>query len=119
MFIYLTRAVPEVAIDLLANALPDARIEVNPHDRNLNRAELIEAAAGCAVGLLPAWGRRMTEDDTLTRQGLLTGWAPLLDRGHGVDGKTVGIVGAGRIGKRVAATMKHGFGGRILYHSRE
>lgn len=181
MFIYLTRAVPEVAIDLLANALPDARIEVNPHDRNLNRAELIEAAAGCdalvctladpidatliedlgpqlkviatyavgynnidlqaaknrgiavcntpgvltdataeiAVGLLLACARRMTEGDNLTRQGLFTGWAPLLHRGHGVYGKTVGIVGAGRIGKRVAATMKHGFGCRILYHSRE
>lgn len=181
MFIYLTRAVPEVAIDLLANALPDARIEVNPHDRNLNRAELIEAAAGCdalvctladpidatliedlgpqlkviatyavgynnidlqaaknrgiavcntpgvltdataeiAVGLLLACARRMTEGDNLTRQGLFTGWAPLLHRGHGVYGKTVGIVGAGRIGKRVAATMKHGFDCRILYHSRE
>jgi glyoxylate reductase len=42
----------------------------------------------------------------------------LLHRGHGVYGKTVGIVGAGRIGQRVAQTMRHGFDCRILYHSR-
>jgi len=181
MFIYITRALPDVAAEMLARALPGARIELNPHDRNLNRAELIEAASGCdallctladpldatliedlgpqlkviatcavgynnidlqaaknrgiavcntpgvltdataevAVGLMLACARRFVEGDSLTRQGLFSGWAPLLHRGHGVYGKTVGIVGAGRIGKRVATTMKHGFGCRILYHSRE
>lgn len=181
MFIYITRALPDVAAEMLAQALPDARIECNPHDRNLNRAELIEAASGCdallctladpldalliedlgpqlkviatcavgynnidlqaaknrgvavcntpgvltdataevAVGLMLACARRLLEGDHLTRQGLFAGWAPLLHRGHGVYGKTVGIVGAGRIGKRAAASMKHGFGCRILYYSRE
>jgi len=180
LFIYITRAVPEVTTRLIANGLRGARIEVNPHDRNLNRAELAEAAAGCdallctladnidaalledigpqlkviatyavgtnnidlaaartrgitvcntpgvlteataeiAVGLMLACARRMLEGDALTRQGKFTGWAPLLHRGQGVYGKTVGIIGAGRIGFRVAETMKLGFGCRILYHSR-
>ncbi|MBZ0137977.1 MAG: D-glycerate dehydrogenase [Planctomycetes bacterium] len=165
---------------MLAENLPGVRIELNPLDRNLNRGELVESAAGCdalictladdisatliedlgpslkviatyavgynnidltaaknrniavcntpgvlteataevAVGLMLACARRFGEGDRLTRQGLFTGWAPLLHRGHGVYGKTVGIIGAGRIGKRVALTMKHGFDCEILYHSR-
>ena len=179
-FIYITRAVPEVTTSLLAAALPDARIEVNTHDRNLNRDELTQAAAGCdalictladtidaaqiealgpqlkviatyavgfnnidtaaakargiavcntpdvltdataeiAVGLMLACARRFIEGDVLTRQGKFAGWAPLFHRGHSVYGRTVGIIGAGRIGKRVAATMRHGFDCSILYHSR-
>ena len=179
-FIYITRAVPEAATALLAESLPAARVEVNPEERNLNRAELIQQAAGCdalictladpidasliedlgpqlkvianyavgynnidltaarnrkiavcntpdvltdataevAVGLILACARRFMEGDRLTRQGAFNGWAPLFLRGHGVYGKTVGIIGAGRIGKRVAATMKHGFGCDVLYHAR-
>jgi glyoxylate reductase len=60
----------------------------------------------------------MVEGDALTRAGAFKGWAPLLHRGYGVYGKTVGIVGAGRIGQRVAQTMRHGFECRILYQSR-
>ncbi len=79
---------------------------------------LTDATAETAVGLMLACARRFIEGDVLTRQGRFTGWAPLFHLGHGVYGKTVGIVGAGRIGARVARTMARGFDCRILYHNR-
>lgn len=79
---------------------------------------LTDATAEVAVGLILACARRMVEGDRLTRNDGFGGWAPLFHRGHGVYGKTLGIVGAGRIGRRVAATMHHGFGCRVLYTSR-
>ncbi|MDC1141969.1 D-glycerate dehydrogenase [Planctomycetota bacterium] len=79
---------------------------------------LTEATAEIAVGLILDTARRISEGDRLTRAGNFEGWAPLFHRGQGVYAKTVGIVGAGRIGHRVAATMRHGFGCEIVYHSR-
>lgn len=79
---------------------------------------LTDATAEIAVGLMLACARRMVEGDAMTRAGRFHGWAPLLHLGRGVYGKTVGIVGAGRIGKRVAASMHHGFGCPVLYASR-
>ena len=35
------------------------------------------------------------------------------------SGKTLGIIGMGRIGYNVAKTMHHGFGMKIIYHSRK
>ena len=79
---------------------------------------LTDATAEIAVGLLLACARRFLEGDRLVREGEFTGWAPLLLRGHAVYGKTVLIVGAGRIGRRVGETMLRGFGCRVVYHSR-
>lgn len=79
---------------------------------------LTEATAEIAVALLLACARRVAEGDRLVRAGLWSGWTPRFHRGHAVYGKTVGVVGAGRIGERVAATLHHGFGCRILAHSR-
>jgi glyoxylate reductase len=79
---------------------------------------LTDATAEIAVGLMLACARRFAEGDHLTRQGRFAGWAPLFMRGQGVYGAKVGIVGAGRIGLRVARTMALGFGCPVLYHSR-
>ncbi len=79
---------------------------------------LTEATAEIAVGLMLACARRFIEGDVLTRQGSFTGWAPLFHLGHGLYGKTVGIIGAGRIGARVASTLARGFNCRILYFNR-
>jgi glyoxylate reductase len=79
---------------------------------------LTDATAETAIGLMLSCARRFIEGDALTRQGQFTGWAPMFHLGHGLYGKTVGIIGAGRIGARVAATLARGFGCRILYHTR-
>lgn len=79
---------------------------------------LTDATAEVAVGLMLAAARRFAEGDAITRAGRFTGWAPLYHLGHGIYGKRVGIIGAGRIGLRVARTMRHGFGCEISYASR-
>jgi glyoxylate reductase len=75
---------------------------------------LTEATAELAFALLIAVARRMGEGERLVRSGAWTGWA--LDQliGVGLLGKTLGIVGFGRIGQALARRA-HGFGMRILY----
>jgi glyoxylate reductase len=79
---------------------------------------LSDATAEIAVALVLACARRVVESDRFVREGRFAGWGPLAHRGHAVYGKTVGIVGAGRIGFRVAATLRRGFDCEILVHSR-
>ncbi len=78
---------------------------------------LTEATAELAVALLLAASRRIVASDRFTRQGNFQGWGPLLFLGKGLEGKTVGIVGMGRIGQAFAR-MLSGFQVRIIYHSR-
>ncbi len=79
---------------------------------------LTDATAEIAVALALACARRVAEGDRFVRAGRFAGWAPLAHRGQAVYGCTVGIVGAGRIGYRVAATLRRGFDCDILVHSR-
>jgi len=79
---------------------------------------LTDATAEIAVALLLACARRVVEGDRRLRAGGFTGWSPLAMRGQTLYGKTVGIVGAGRIGLRVARTLRRGFDCEILVHSR-
>jgi glyoxylate reductase len=79
---------------------------------------LTDATAEIAVALALAGARRVVEGDRLVRAGGFRGWGPLAHLGHAVYGCTVGIVGAGRIGQRVAATLRRGFDCEILVHSR-
>jgi len=78
---------------------------------------LTEASADLAWALLLATSRRILEGDAMTRDGKFRGWAPELLLGMPVYGQTLGIIGAGRIGRAVARRAK-GFGMRILYHNR-
>jgi glyoxylate reductase len=79
---------------------------------------LTDATAEIAVALALAGARRVAEGDRLVRAGRFEGWGPLAHLGHAVYGCTAGIVGAGRIGFRVAATLRRGFDCEILVHSR-
>lgn len=76
---------------------------------------LTESTADLAWALLMACARRVVEADRYLRDGLFTGWEPLLFLGNDVFGKTLGIIGMGRIGQAVARRAE-GFGMKILWH---
>jgi glyoxylate reductase len=75
---------------------------------------LTEATADLAFGLLLATARRIAEGDRLVRRGSFRGWSPDFLVGTRVHGKTLGIVGLGRIGSAVARRAR-GFGMKVLY----
>jgi glyoxylate reductase len=75
---------------------------------------LTETTAELAWALLFSVARRIVEVDALTRGGKFKGWAPLLMLGQDVANKTLGIIGAGRIGTAVALKSK-GFHMTVLY----
>lgn len=75
---------------------------------------LTNATAEIAWALLFSAARKVVPSDRLVRAGLWEGWGPLQFVGTGVTGKTLGIVGPGRIG-RATARMSLGFGMNILY----
>ncbi len=78
---------------------------------------LTDATADMTIGLMLATARRIAEGDRLVRAGKFRGWTPTYMLGQEVSGKTIGIVGAGRIGTAVAR-RSIGFGMKVLYHSR-
>ena len=78
---------------------------------------LTDATADITLALILATARRVVEGDKRNRQGKFKFWAPLHFLGREVSGKTLGIIGLGRIGRAVARRAK-GFGMRILYHNR-
>ncbi|HBT47025.1 MAG TPA: D-glycerate dehydrogenase [Peptococcaceae bacterium] len=170
--VYVTRPVPQPAIDLLAER---CEVEVNPEDRVLSKEELIEKIRGrdgvfclltdkidaevmdaapgvkvfanMAVGfdnidipaatargilvtntpgvlteataefawaLLFAVARRVVEADKFMRAGKYRAWGPMLMLGQEIHGKTLGVIGGGRIGTAFARRAK-GFDLKVLY----
>lgn len=78
---------------------------------------LTDATADLTWGLILAASRRIAEGDRLVRAHGPWEWSPTFMLGREVTGKTLGIVGLGRIGEAVARRAK-GFSMRLLYHSR-
>jgi glyoxylate reductase len=78
---------------------------------------LTEATADLAFTLLLAIARRVVEGDNRVRSGAFTFWAPFLFLGREVSGKTLGIIGMGRIGMAVAQRAS-GFDMPVFYHNR-
>jgi len=80
---------------------------------------LTETTADLTFALLLAAARRIVEADEYVRAGRFLGWELLQEHlGYDVFGKTLGIVGMGRIGTAVARRGRLGFGMNILYHNR-
>lgn len=78
---------------------------------------LTDATADVTFALILAVARRVVEGDKRIRAGKFPKWAPMPFLGHDVTGKTLGIIGLGRIGKAVARRAR-GFDMRVLYHNR-
>ncbi len=76
---------------------------------------LTESVADLTWTLILGVARRIVEADQFIRNGEWRGWAPNLMLGNAVYGKTLGIVGLGRIGEAVARRAK-GFNTRIMYY---
>ena len=74
---------------------------------------LTEATADATFALLLAAARRVVEGDDVVRAGRWLTWEPTLLLGQDVHGKTLGIVGMGRIGSAVARRAE-GFGMEVL-----
>ena len=75
---------------------------------------LTETTADFAWTLLMATARRLVEGDRYVREGKFTQWEYMLLLGGDIHGKTLGVVGFGRIGRAVARRAL-GFGMRVLY----
>jgi len=80
---------------------------------------LTDAVAEHTAALIVSAARRVVESDQYLRDGKYQAWGPLLLLGMALKGKTLGIVGGGRIGHRVAEIMHHGFQMEIVYFDQQ
>jgi glyoxylate reductase len=79
--------------------------------------EVNEAVAEHTWALILSLVRRIVEADEVTRKGAYKGWEPAIFLGTGLLGKTLGIIGLGRIGSMVARRAA-GYQMTILYNKR-
>jgi glyoxylate reductase len=122
-----------VDVELLDAAGPELRIvsnfAVGPDNVDLDAGRergiavtntpdvLTNATAELALALMLACARRLGEAERALRRGAWSGWDPGWMLGSELADSTIGIVGLGRIGSRVAELLS-GFGARMLYASR-
>ena len=78
---------------------------------------LTEDTADMTMAMIVSVPRRLAEGEKLVRSGEWKGWSPGGMLGHRIGGKTLGIVGMGRIGQAVAMRAR-AFGLSIHYHNR-
>lgn len=79
---------------------------------------LTDATADLTWALILAVTRRVVEADSFLRAGKFTGWDFEMLLGTGLSGKTLGVVGYGRIGRAVARRAT-GFGMSVIYCGRD
>lgn len=79
---------------------------------------LTGCTADLAIALMLMVLRRLGEGERQLRHGDWPGWHPTHLLGHRLSGRTLGVVGFGRIGQAVARRAHHGFGMRVLAHAR-
>jgi glyoxylate/hydroxypyruvate/2-ketogluconate reductase len=79
---------------------------------------LTETTADFGFALMMATARRITESERFLRRGEWTKWAVDMFAGQDVHGRTLGILGMGRIGQAIARRGALGFGMPVIYHNR-
>lgn len=77
-----------------------------------------DATADIAVLLMLMAARRASEGEAAVRDGSWPGWHPTQFLGLHVTGKTLGVIGMGRIGKAIAKRCHHGFDMDIVFFNR-
>lgn len=77
---------------------------------------LTNCTADLAMTLLLMVARRAGEGERHLRSKSWTGWRPTHMMGTSVTGKTLGLIGMGRIARAVAARAAHGFNMNIIFH---
>ena len=77
-----------------------------------------DATADIAMTLILMTARRAGEGERMVRAGAWPGWHPTQMLGMHVTGRTLGVVGMGRIGQAIAARCHYGFGMNVRYVSR-
>jgi len=77
-----------------------------------------DATADIALTLMLMTARRAGEGERLLRAGQWQGWHPIQMLGLHMSGKTVAIIGMGRIGEAIARRCHFGFGMQIVFASR-
>lgn len=77
---------------------------------------LTNTVAEHAMALILAATTRTPEGDRMVRAGKFAGWGPMMLLGMDLAGKTLGVLGAGRIGSRLAHHAKHGFDMDVIYY---
>jgi len=98
-------------IDVAAAAAAGVQVTNTP-------GAVTDATADIAMTLMLMAARRAAEGERLVRTGAWEGWHPTQMLGLHVTGKTVGIVGMGRIGQAIARRCHFGFGMAVKYTSR-
>lgn len=93
--------------------------EANKHNvviTNTPHNKISESVAEHTIALMFAVARRICESDKFTRAGKYKNWGPQLLLGTDFYGKTIGIVGTGRIGTAVVKRLHDGFKMKVIYH---
>ncbi|MCH8049495.1 D-glycerate dehydrogenase [Patescibacteria group bacterium] len=78
--------------------------------------EIVESVAEHVIALMFALLHRIPESDRFTRAGKYKAWGPKLLLGTDMVGKTIGIIGTGRIGTGIIKRLHDGFGVKIVYN---
>ena len=123
----------QIDADLIAQASPDLKLIAN-YGVGFNNIDvkaanakgiyvtntpdvLTDATADLAWALLFGAARRVIEGDSICRTSTFS-WAPEYMLGYDVSGKTLGIIGAGRIGSNFARKAALGFKMNVIYYGR-
>jgi len=124
----LTDTVDSEVFDAAPNAKIFANYAVGFNNINLEDAKekgvtitntpgvLTDTVAEHAMTLICALAKRVVEADSFVRSGKYEGWGPMMFLGSDLKDKKLGVLGAGRIGTRVAEIASNGFGMKVVYY---
>ena len=106
---------------LITRRLPDAVLDAaRAHGLMVTNTPgaVTDATADIALTLMLMTARRAGEGERMLRAGAWTGWHPVQLLGLTVSGRSLGIIGMGRIGQAIARRGHFGFGMSVRFHNR-